>query len=70
MAQRQGKKFRSGKAIRSWLLSILPNSEALDLALLLTFWSKGMALTEDISDPLKPYYTLLHSTILYYTTIL
>jgi len=44
---RQGKAGRGSKSVRSWLVSWLPSSDALDLALLLTFWPKDMTLHED-----------------------
>ena len=36
--QRQGKQFRGGKSVRSWLMSWLPSDDHLDVALVLAFW--------------------------------
>lgn len=49
LQQKQGKHFRSGKAIQSWRTSWLPNQSAFDLALLLTFWIRGMTLHDVVS---------------------
>jgi len=51
LRKREGKQFRSGRAVRSWLVTWLPNLDAVDISLLLAFWSKDMVLHEDLASP-------------------
>lgn len=44
--------FKGSRNIRGWLMSLLPNASALDLALLLSMWSKDM-MVEDYHTPQK-----------------
>jgi len=46
---RMGRSYRAGRAIRSWLVSWLPNVDALDLVSLLVFWPREMTLQEDLT---------------------
>lgn len=50
MNQKKGRTFRGGKAIRSWLVSCLPSTAGLDIALLLTFWSKDLLLQPTVPE--------------------
>lgn len=44
--ERQGRTFKAGKAVQSFRTSWLPNDAALDLVLLLTFWTREMELID------------------------
>eukprot|EP00746_Dinoflagellata_sp_MGD_P147375 gnl/MRDRNA2_/MRDRNA2_79727_c0_seq2.p1 gnl/MRDRNA2_/MRDRNA2_79727_c0~~gnl/MRDRNA2_/MRDRNA2_79727_c0_seq2.p1 ORF type:complete len:373 (-),score=51.04 gnl/MRDRNA2_/MRDRNA2_79727_c0_seq2:102-1220(-) len=49
--QRKGREWVSGKQVRGWLVSWLPCLDNGDIALILTFWPRGIHLTENLKPP-------------------